>query len=876
MTQKIGRYEIIEEIGSGGFAAVFKARDTTLERDVAVKIMRPLLMSDADFVARFRREAQVAANLQHPNIIPVYDYGEDDGRLFLVMKLMTGSLGGQLSKGPLSWEQAVTWVAQAAAGLDFAHAHNVIHRDIKPDNLLLDALGNIVLADLGVVKALEKSTITVSLSGGILGTPAYMAPEVWNGETPTAATDIYALACVFYEMITGGKLFDGPTPPAIMTLHFREAPLPAQWPERVPPGVTQVLRRALATRPADRYPKAADFTADLAALAMDPLAEPYEVLQAALREGKWLDALAVAEKILARNPRYRDVTDLMQQALQGKAAADQAALAAQWREQAEAALANGEWETAQMAAQRWLQLAPDAQDAQTIISQAKAKSAHHNDALSSKSGQEDLFQDLGAELLNVLNTAKEFAEKGKFDLAIDAITQLLMIFEPFVKDNAKEALPYLDRLYRNRANYHIQAKNIEKALEDYNKAVELNANSPDNYMLRGAVYYALGRKSHAITDLKKSLALKDEQPDAWSLLIKIYSERGDFQKAIESCGALLDIDPRNMEALAMRGQTHMNLFLQENQPTHLQQALADFNDAIEEDADRANLFLLRGQTYFFLGNNIRALEDLNDAVALEPNTALYWHQKGVILANFAANQPTLRDYYHQAIADLTKAIDLKPLDPELFFARGNCFSQAALVKHSTGSYESAITDYTKAIELNPNNPNYFYSRGICFKNLNKLIEALQDFQKAASLGHPLAVQELQSFPMVDMLTRIGVFTAVENLIGQKEFQLALDLTNQFITAFQNQTPASLYALRGNIFHNAAFEKHPVGNYQNAIDDYTKAIELDPSEAATYYLKRGMSHFFCKQFQVAKSDFEESAARGSSQAKELLQEFNKVL
>lgn len=266
MTQKIGRYEIIEEIGSGGFATVFKARDTALDRPVAVKVMRPLLMSDADFVARFHREAQVAANLQHPNIVPIYDYGEDNGRLFIVMRLMAEPVAARLAQGSLEWDRAVAWIAQAAAGLDFAHTRNLIHRDIKPDNILLDEMGHVALADFGVVKALEKSTITVSLSGGILGTPAYMAPEVWNGETPTAATDIYALACVFYEMITGAKLFDGPTPPAIMTLHFRQPPLPAQWPERVPPGVTQVLRRALAARPADRYLKATDFMADLASL----------------------------------------------------------------------------------------------------------------------------------------------------------------------------------------------------------------------------------------------------------------------------------------------------------------------------------------------------------------------------------------------------------------------------------------------------------------------------------------------------------------------------------------------------------------------------------------------------------------------------------
>ncbi len=372
MNQQIGRYTIIEEIGHGGFAAVFRAIDTTLEREVAIKVMRPLLMSDPEFVARFQREAKVAASLQHPNIIPIYDYGEYEGRLFLVMKLMQDSLAKRLEQGPLPWEQVVALGQQIAAGLDFAHRRGAIHRDIKPDNILLDEQGNALLADFGVVKAMAQSTLTVSMSGGILGTPAYIAPEVWSDQPATPVTDVYALACMVYEMVMGQKLFNASTPPATMTLHFQPLQLPDRWPDGTPPGLSDVLRRALAQDPVQRTQTAVELTASLTTLTLDSLADRYTALQAALDAGNWLDAIALAEAILAQNPTYKDTSALLQQATTGQMAAQQTIQAAQWQEQAEQAVAAGNWVMAFTAIQRWQQITPNNPAAQQLLVQVQA------------------------------------------------------------------------------------------------------------------------------------------------------------------------------------------------------------------------------------------------------------------------------------------------------------------------------------------------------------------------------------------------------------------------------------------------------------------------------------------------------------------------
>lgn len=300
--------------------------------------------------------------------MPVYDYGEYEGRLFLVMKLMTGgSLETLVRRGPVPLAQVVALIAQVAQGLDFAHGRGHVHRDIKPGNVLLDERGNAVLADFGVVKAMESSTISQSLSGGILGTPSYVAPEVWNGKESVAGTDIYALACVAYELLTGARLFHAETPFAIMELHAAPPQYPEEWPAGVPAGMESVLDRALAQRPGDRYASAGAFAAALRAQAEDPLAKRYEAMERAVAAGRWDEAVALGEELAAADAGYREVRTLMARATDDKAAGEREA----WQKQAEEAAAAGEWATAMMAGRRWQDLAPDDEAAAALMARVE-------------------------------------------------------------------------------------------------------------------------------------------------------------------------------------------------------------------------------------------------------------------------------------------------------------------------------------------------------------------------------------------------------------------------------------------------------------------------------------------------------------------------
>jgi serine/threonine protein kinase len=256
MTQ-LGKYQLHEELGRGGYGTVYRAYDTVLKVERAVKVLHPALVADPEFIERFKREAQLAAQLEHPHIVPVYDLGDDQGRFFLVMKYMPGrSLKDLLViDGCLDLAHALQINHQIAGALDFAHQRDFVHRDVKPGNILFDQDGSARIADFGFAKALSgANSVSVTASGGIVGTPSYIAPEIWRARGASPATDIYSLACVFYEMLVGRVLFDGDSPADIMTKHVLDNPqFPNVWPNGVSEELASLLETALSKNEADRY-----------------------------------------------------------------------------------------------------------------------------------------------------------------------------------------------------------------------------------------------------------------------------------------------------------------------------------------------------------------------------------------------------------------------------------------------------------------------------------------------------------------------------------------------------------------------------------------------------------------------------------------------
>lgn len=263
--QSLGRYHILEQLGEGGMAIVYKAYDTRLEREVAIKVIRTeklTLETIPKALKRFDREAKALGKLTHPNIVPISDYGEFDGKPFLVMPhLPGGTLKEIIKRGRMPWQKAVILLAPIAHALDYAHRQNIIHRDIKPSNVLIGESGTPMLSDFGVAKVLSDSDETHELTGtGMgVGTPEYMAPEQFQGQADERA-DIYALGVVMYEMVTGRKPYIAETPAAVIIKQATEPlPRPNRFAPDLPVSIDRILIKALAKSPKDRYQKMGQF-----------------------------------------------------------------------------------------------------------------------------------------------------------------------------------------------------------------------------------------------------------------------------------------------------------------------------------------------------------------------------------------------------------------------------------------------------------------------------------------------------------------------------------------------------------------------------------------------------------------------------------------
>jgi serine/threonine-protein kinase len=258
------RYEIERELAHGGMAEVYLARDQLLNRPVALKVLFPEYAREPSFVERFRREAQAAANLNHPNIVAIYDWGQESGTYFIVMEYVEGRSLRDLmrAEGPLEGQHAAEITAEIAAALAFAHRTGLVHRDVKPGNVLLTRSGNVKVTDFGIARAGASDALTQT--GSVMGTATYFSPEQAQGQPVDGRSDVYSLGVVLYEMVTGAVPFTGDTPVAVAYKHVREDPeAPSHRNPEVPPDLEQIILTAMAKDPDARYQTADDMRADL-------------------------------------------------------------------------------------------------------------------------------------------------------------------------------------------------------------------------------------------------------------------------------------------------------------------------------------------------------------------------------------------------------------------------------------------------------------------------------------------------------------------------------------------------------------------------------------------------------------------------------------
>ncbi len=405
--QTLGKYQLLKELGRGGFATVYQGYDAGLERYVALKVLHPELTRDEVALRRFQREAMAVARMRHANIIIVYEFGEDpvSGSAYIVMEYVEGdTLKGRLGK-PIPLAETQRIIGDVASALDYAHNRGVIHRDIKPANILITNENQVVLADFGIALLAQNSS---SLTRGLLGTPQYMAPEQALGEPIDARSDLYALGIVLYEMLAGQPPFRGDSPLATLALQVN-APLPKLRAinPAVPEAVEAMIERALAKDPAQRYPTAAEFRAalqeaaesaqsamgmatyspDVAAAAqqrqqsgdarLGGLPGLYQGMLEAAQEGDWQQVLEFGQAIRTMDPNYRDVVALMARASAQQYAEQNRSGAIELKllEQARVAWQADRWADAVQLFEQALRLAPGTAEVEEALNEARRRLA---------------------------------------------------------------------------------------------------------------------------------------------------------------------------------------------------------------------------------------------------------------------------------------------------------------------------------------------------------------------------------------------------------------------------------------------------------------------------------------------------------------------
>jgi beta-lactam-binding protein with PASTA domain/tRNA A-37 threonylcarbamoyl transferase component Bud32 len=281
------RYEIGELLGAGGMAEVYRGKDSRLGRDVAIKLLRNEHASDPTFIARFRREAQSAASLNHPHIVAVYDTGEDNGVPFIVMEYVEGRTLRDVirGEGPLMPRRACEIVSDVCEALAFSHAAGIIHRDIKPANVMLTRAGTVKVMDFGIARAMAASS-TMTQTAAVMGTAQYLSPEQARGEQVDARSDLYSTGCLLYEAVTGRPPFVGDSPVAVAYQHVREDPVPpSRINDDIDPALDAVVLKSMAKNPGNRYQSAGEMREDLLraasgrAVRATPVLPPVEATQ---------------------------------------------------------------------------------------------------------------------------------------------------------------------------------------------------------------------------------------------------------------------------------------------------------------------------------------------------------------------------------------------------------------------------------------------------------------------------------------------------------------------------------------------------------------------------------------------------------------------
>jgi tetratricopeptide (TPR) repeat protein/tRNA A-37 threonylcarbamoyl transferase component Bud32 len=807
--EHFGRFRILQQLGRGGMGTVYLAEDTMLKRRVALKVPHLRLEENPEFLERFYREGRAAAAIEHPNICRVHDVGKIGDLHFLCMSYVRGQSLAQhrLARQPLPPGEAVGLVIKMAAALQQAHDRNVIHRDLKPQNVMIDERGEPVIMDFGLAGHLSQDEERLTRAGMVMGTPAYMPPEQVAGKVEELgrACDIYSLGVILYELLTGRVPFKGTRTQLIGQILYVEPEPPSKLRPELGSELDAICRRALAKKPEDRFSSMQGFAVALETYHSKAAAPPPAAV-----------AIPLLEVPVAAVPLVAPPSSMPAALLPSTSPPARSASRPRWRK---LLVPGGAAALVLLAGVIVLVLWPLG-GGQTENAPPKTNAEHVQDGLAALARNDPAA-------------------------AVTSLTAALRLDD-------RNGPAYF---HRGRAHYLLGK--YGKAVEDYDDALHCDRKNIQAHLEKAQALLARGRIRDNANDFdvasnECTLVLGQDPKNALAYAVRgaKYLYFGDFNQAINESQEALKLDDNQPLALAVHGRALA--IRDKSKDKNLDEALDQCRRAVESDSKLAKAFLFRGLVYLDRKEFDRAIEDIRRAISLEPNHADAHVDLGTVYYN--------RRQYDKALAAYNKALELQPECVMALNGRANVYD-------AQRKYARAIADYTEALRLSqhPGDFSVYTNRGYTRVRHKDYAGALQDFEKALALTregkNPLAlhgiaqVYRAQKKP-ADALAKIQEAIDLDKknpVLYSTRAYIQLDLNEEAaaletleLAAKIDPKHAATYADTGGIFSRKK-------DWERALKEFDKAIALE--KRSEYYDQRAYVYYEMRQEDLALADYE---------------------
>lgn len=689
-------YELRDMLGRGGMGFVFRAYEKSLKRPVAVKLLLPQLIYDNTFLARFSREAETSANLEHSNIVPVYHYGIENNMSYVVMRLLEGgTLSQWVQKGSANQEtlrsidEISQLLRQLASALDYAHSRGVVHRDIKPSNVMFDNHGTAYLVDFGIAKLVQDNFDATQLTatGHTMGTPAYMPPEQWEGGDLVPATDQYALACMVYELLTGKPPFEARTPMALMRMHFQETPPPVHTARgELPETMDQVLNKALAKNPDDRFPTVTAFYKAFSS-----------AIDSAYKNSPVIPVPTPVQSVVDSQPQESASQPSSEIAPEPELATEEQTASSQESQTISETPAQVEIPTEEPVDQPSLDASPPESP-----TEAQPAPSDEQQTISETPAQVEIApEEIG--LTNPLPfTIAAVEQDSDFREPQQTLTGLPEEESSLVAVAVKEDTPATS----TAGTQSVAESKIESFDLSGSQLLEDPSGTQTKTKKRRIKWLAVPILGIVLAII--GFYLTQRQPQCGNIAINSDDDVSDAAEEMY----------RNSVIHACNDEFEL--------------AIEEVSRAIEVSPNWSVPYSARASWYVDVANYQAALQDYTRAIQLLPEGSTF--SESTLLVDRGLVYENLQQY-NEAINDYDEAIRIHPLFMNPYRARGRAYS-------IVGNYTLAISDFDHVIQSFPDGSLYA-DRGLAYYRLGNNAQALEDWNQAESLGYQLST-EVQS------------------------------------------------------------------------------------------------------------------------------------